>query len=116
MAMPASSNSLRERVAFDKRGTGSDGGGGVTTPWQETFSRRAAYVHRNTGEAVMADRLQSKRTLLIRVRADSQTRTITGGWRARDARTGQAYNILDATPTPDRRWVDILAQTGGPNG
>ncbi|WP_144223611.1 phage head closure protein [Mesorhizobium amorphae] len=116
MAMPTSSNSLRERVAFDQRGRASDGGGGTTTTWQEKFSRRAAYVHRNTGEVVMADRLQKKRTLLIRVRADSQTRAITNDWRARDTKTGQTYNILDATPTPDRRWVDVLAQTGGPNG
>lgn len=116
MAMPTGAGSLRERVAFDQRGSGSDGGGGVMTGWQERFQRRAAYVHRNSGEAVMADRLQGKRTLIIRVRADSLTRTVTNAWRARDARTGQAYNILEATPTVDRAWVDVLAQTAGPNG
>lgn len=116
MAMPTGAGSLRERVVFDQRGSGSDGGGGVTTAWQERFRRYAAYVHRNAGEAVMSDRLQGKRTLVIRVRADSLSRTITSAWRARDARTGQTYNILDVTPTVDRAWVDILAQTGGPNG
>lgn len=116
MVIPIGAGSLRERVAFDRRGSGSDGGGGVTTAWQERFQRRAAYVHRNSGEAVMAGRLQGKTTLIIRVRADSLTRTVTNTWRARDARTGQGYNILEATPTVDRAWVDFLAQTGGPNG
>jgi SPP1 family predicted phage head-tail adaptor len=116
MAMPTGAGDLRERVAFDKRGTGSDGGGGVVTIWQEQFQRRAAYVHRNGGEAVMADRLQGKHTLVVRVRADSQTRTISTDWRARDARVGTLYNIIDVTPTVDRKWVDVLAQTGGPSG
>jgi SPP1 family predicted phage head-tail adaptor len=116
MAMPTGAGDLRERVAFDKRGTGSDGGGGVVTTWQEQFQRRAAYVHRNGGEAVMADRLQGKRSTLIRVRADSQTRTIDTAWRVRDARLGTIFNIIDVTPTVDRKWVDVLAQTGGPAG
>lgn len=116
MAMPTGSGDLRERVAFDKRGSGSDGGGGVVTTWQEQFQRNAAYVHRTGGEAVMADRLQGKHTLVIRVRADSQTRTVSTDWRARDARAGTVYNILDVTPTVDRKWVDVLAQSGGPAG
>lgn len=116
MAMPTGAGDLGERVAFDKRGSGSDGGGGVVTGWQEQFQRRAAYVHRNGGEAVMADRLQGKQTLVIRVRADSQTRTVSTDWRARDARLGTAYNIIDVTPTVDRKWVDVLAQTGSAAG
>jgi SPP1 family predicted phage head-tail adaptor len=112
MAMPTGAGSLRERVAFDKKGTGSDGGGGVVTAWQEQFQRRAAYVHRNGGEAVMADRLQGRHTLVIRIRADSQTRTISTDWRVRDVRTGTVYSIHDVTPTVDRMWVDILAQSG----
>jgi SPP1 family predicted phage head-tail adaptor len=116
MAMPTGAGSLRERVAFDKKGTASDGGGGTTTAWAEQFQRRAAYVHRNGGEAVMADRLQGRHTLVIRVRADSQTRSVSTNWRARDARVGTVYNIVDVTPTVDRMWVDVLAQTGGPAG
>lgn len=112
MAMPTGAGSLRERVAFDKKGAGSDGGGGTTTTFVEQFQRRAAYVHRNGGEAVMADRLQGMHTLVIRVRADSQTRTIGTDWRARDARGGTVYAIRDVTPTVDRMWVDILAQSG----
>jgi SPP1 family predicted phage head-tail adaptor len=112
MAMPNGSGSLRERVAFDKKGAASDGAGGTTTAWAEQFQRRAAYVHRNGGEAVMADRLQGRHTLLVRVRADSQTRTISADWRVRDARTGTVYAIHDVTPTVDRMWVDVLAQSG----
>lgn len=112
MAMPTGAGSLQERVAFDQRGSGSDGGGGVVTAWQERFTRWAAYVHRNGGEAVMADRLQGRHTLVIRVRADSQTRAISSDWRVRDARTGTVYSIHDVTPTVDRAWVDILAQSG----
>ncbi len=116
MAMPTGAGSLCERFAFDRRGTASDGGGGTTTIWQEQFSRRAALVQRNSGEAVMADRLQGKRSIVIRVRSDSQTRSVAHAWRARDLRTGQAFNILDVTETSSRRWIDIFAQAGGPNG
>jgi SPP1 family predicted phage head-tail adaptor len=112
MAMSNGAGDLRERVAFDQRGAASDDGGGTTTTFVEQFQRRAAYVHRNGGEAVMADRLQGKHTLVIRVRADSQTRTVSTDWRARDARVGTVYNLLDVTPTVDRKWVDILAQSG----
>jgi SPP1 family predicted phage head-tail adaptor len=112
MVMPTGAGDLRERVAFDKRGTGSDGGGGVVTTWAEQFQRRAAYVHRHGGESVMADRLQGTHTLVIRVRADSSTRTISTDWRVRDARTGAVYNIRDVTATVDRMWVDVLAQSG----
>lgn len=112
MAMPTGAGSLRERVAFDKKGTGSDGGGGVMSAWLEQFQRRAAYVHRNGGEAVMADRLQGRHTLVIRIRADSDARTISTDWRVRDVRTGTVYAIHDVTPTVDRMWVDVLAQSG----
>ncbi|WP_181171964.1 MULTISPECIES: phage head closure protein [unclassified Mesorhizobium] len=116
MSMPADAGSLRQRVVFDKRGSGSDGGGGVVTGWQEQFSCAAAYVHRNVGEAVMNDRLQGKHTQVIRVRATSLTRPVTTGWRVRDARKGTIFNILDATESQDRAWIDLLAQSGGASG
>ncbi|TPM92725.1 phage head closure protein [Mesorhizobium sp. B2-1-3A] len=116
MAMPDSAGALKEKVAFDLRGTGSDGGGGVTNAWQEQFSCRAGFVHRTSGESVMADRLQGKHTLVVRVRSSSHSRVVTTAWRVRDVRKGTHFNIIDVTETVDRKWVDILAQSGGPNG
>jgi SPP1 family predicted phage head-tail adaptor len=99
-------------VAFDKKGTASDGLGGTGGAWAEQFQRRAGFTHLRGGEKVLAARLEGTHTLVIRVRSSTGTRTVTTDWRVRDVRTGTAYNIRDITPTEDRMFLDILAQSG----
>jgi SPP1 family predicted phage head-tail adaptor len=103
---------LIERVAFDKKGAASDGLGGTTATWAEQFQRRAGFTHLRGGETVLAARLEGTHTIVIRVRSSTETRTVTTDWRARDVRTGTIYNIKDITPTEDRMFLDILAQSG----
>jgi SPP1 family predicted phage head-tail adaptor len=103
---------LRERVAFDKKTTVDDGAGGKATTWVEQFQRRAGFTHLRGGETVLAARLEGTHTIVIRVRSSTETRTIATDWRVRDIRTGTAYNIRDITPTDDRAFLDILAQSG----
>jgi SPP1 family predicted phage head-tail adaptor len=112
--MPKNSGAgqLYQRVAFDKETDGSDGYGGTVTGWTEQFQCRAGYTHLRGGESVMAARLEGTHSIVIRVRASSQTRTVTTDWRVRDTRAGTIYNIRDITPSDDRAFLDILVQSG----
>ena len=103
---------LIERVAFDKKGTASDGLGGAGAAWVEQFRCQAGYTHLHGGETVLAARLEGTHTIVIRIRSSSQSRTVTTDWRVRDVRTDKMYNIRDITPTEDRMFLDVLAQSG----
>lgn len=103
---------LRNRAIFEVQGATSDGAGGMTTAWAEQFTRWAQYIHLKSGEAVMAGRLAGKHSQVIRVRADSQTRTVTADWRVRDKRTGTVFNVRDVTQPDDRAFIDLLCESG----
>lgn len=103
---------LRERIAFDKRSTSSNGAGGTTTAFSEQFVVWAGYTHLRGGETVMAARLDGRHPVVVRVRASTQARLVTTDWQARDKRTGVAYNIRDVTPTTDRAFIDFLCESG----
>lgn len=110
---------LRERIAFDKRETSSDGGGGTTTSWSEQFTVWGGFTHLRGGETVLAGRLEGRHTLVIRVRASTNTRLITSDWRARDARRGTEFAIrdvtlepMDAGGRPARGYIDLLCESG----
>lgn len=103
---------LYERVAFEKKGTASDGAGGTTTAWTEQFQCRAGYIHLRGGESVMAARLEGTHSIVVRVRASSNTRLVTTDWRVKDARTSVVFNIRDITPIDDRAFLDFLVQSG----
>lgn len=112
--MPKNSGAghLYQRVAFEKKGTASDGAGGTTTAWTEQFQCRAGYTHLRGGESVMAARLEGTHSIVIRVRASSQTRAVTTDWRVKDVRTETIYNVRDITPSDDRAFLDFLVQSG----
>lgn len=112
MAKLRSAGDLYYRFAFDKRVDQQDGYGNTKGEWQEQFQRRAGLTHIRGGEAVMADRLQGQHTQIVFVRACSETRLITSDWRARDVRTGAVFNIREVKATTDRKWVDLLMQSG----
>lgn len=116
MAKKPSAGPLYEKVAFDKREAGNPDSpadyGNTVMEFVEQFTRRAEFIHLRGGESVMAGRLQGRHSQVIRVRRDSGTETITAEWRARDARTGIAFNIRDVTPSADRQWLDILVESG----
>ena len=111
MAKRIGAGDLRERVVFASRGPANDGGGGPFGAWADQFTVWAQFTHLRGGETVIAERLSGRHSLVIRVRASSQTRPVTTDWQARDARTGQKFNIRDVTPTTDRVWIDFLVQT-----
>lgn len=112
MAKKPGGGDLFENVGFDMRGSASDGAGGTISAFVEQFTRRASYIHLRGGEDVLAARLEGRHVQVVRVRADSSTRTVTTDWRISDKRSGVAYNIRDITPSGDRMWLDMLVEKG----
>ncbi|KTR07375.1 hypothetical protein NS365_04580 [Aureimonas ureilytica] len=66
-------------------------------------------------ETVIASRLAGRQPVVIRVRRTAQTRDIKTDWRATDTRTGQVYNVRAIVPSADRAFLDITAESGGPD-
>ncbi|MGF7005802.1 head-tail adaptor protein [Aminobacter sp. BE322] len=112
MAKQFGGGDLRFRVAFDRRAETDDGLGNTQSDWVEEFQCRAAYRHLRGGETVLAGRLEGRHVQVISVRASRETRRITTEWRARDARTGDVFNIRDVTHETDRQWISLLVERG----
>lgn len=107
-----SAGDLRERVALDKRQTTNDLAGNRRTGFAQQFERRAQFVYAGGSEAVMAERLQGRSVLKIRLRSDSQTRQITPDWQLRDARRGTVYAIREADTVTNPQWVYLVVLSG----
>ncbi|MDM9619083.1 phage head closure protein [Rhizobium sp. S96] len=116
MAEKRSAGKLYFAVAFEERQDLDDGAGNVSSGWVERFQSRAGYIDMRGGEAVIASRLQGQHTLVVFVRASSQSKSVTSDWRIRDNRDGRIFNIRDITITPDRAWIDFLCQSGVAEG
>jgi len=86
--------------------------GNVVGVWVKQFTCRAEFVHLRGSETVMAGRLQGRHTQIIRVRRSSNTETIGRDWAVRDTATDTAFNIRDITPSNDRAFLDVLAESG----
>lgn len=103
---------LHEHIAFDKPVEQSDGQGGTVNGWQEQFQCRAHYRFLRGGESVQAARLEGRQPLVITVRSSSETRQVETQWRIRDVRTGTVFQVKAINPTEDRRFLEILAESG----
>ena len=116
MANRPGAGSLYERVGFEERLSQNPDSpadyGNTEDAWTERFERRAEFIHLRGGEDVQAARLEGRHVQVIRVRADSETRTITTDWRAVDQRTGAVFNVRDASQSDDRQWIDLLCEKG----
>jgi head-tail adaptor len=115
---------LRERVTFQRRGELSDGfGNEVTGDWADQFTVAARVQARLGGEEVVASRLAGVQPLILTVRSSSQTRQVTSGWRAYDARAGinadgepkRLFNIRSSANVDERNaFIDFLVSEGQP--
>lgn len=103
---------LKERVAFEQKGSAPDGFGGTTTGFVEKFQRWASFQHLRGGEAVQAARLQGQHTIVVRVRACPSTKTVTAEWRVRDLRSGTIYAIKDVEVETNRAFISFTCQSG----
>lgn len=111
-----SAGKMRERVTLSRRIAANpdapDDLGNVESHWEDLCTVWAEYIHLKGGEAIIAGRLQGRHPLVIRLRASSFSREIATDWRVIDARTGTVFAIKDVTHTPDRAWIELLAESG----
>ncbi|MBL4767636.1 MAG: head-tail adaptor protein [Rhodobacteraceae bacterium] len=112
MSRKNSIGAMRHAVAFDERGTASDGAGGTSTNWVESFSCRAEFIHLRGGESVIASRLEGKHVQVIRVRAFLASKLVTTDWRVRNTRNSDVFNVRDITPSNDGRYLEFLCEKG----
>lgn len=105
-------NSLRDRVAFDKREGVDDGMGNYKGVFVEQFSVRAELHAMRGSEAVIAGRLEGKNTFGVYVRSSLNTRQITADWQMRDKRRGTAYAIRTVDAVTDPAWVYLTVESG----
>jgi len=104
---------LREKVAFDKPTQAPDGSGGTESGWSETLACRAHFHWLRGGESVMASRLTGKQPVVVTIRASQLAKSITTGYRMRDRRTGEIYNVRAAHLMQDsRQWIEVLCESG----
>ena len=103
---------LKERVAFEKKLSVSDGGGGTQDTWTHQFYSAAEYVHLRGGEAVMAARLEGKHMQVIKVRASINSKLVDTDWRIKDTRTDEYFNIRDREPDIDRAYIHFTCERG----
>lgn len=103
---------LFELVAFDERQLVPNGYGAKQAGFVEQFRIRAEFDFLRGGEAVIAARLEAKQPVLVRVRANADTKRIKPDWQMRDVHSGIAYAIRAVAPTPDRAAFTILAEGG----
>jgi head-tail adaptor len=110
--MAENAGQLREKVAFDERIMIDDGYGNMEGYFGEVFQCRAGFTFLRGSEAVIASRLEAKQPVVVRVRESTQSRRIQPDWSIRDLNTGESYAVRSVAPTPDRQWIDVLAEGG----
>lgn len=103
--------SLKERVALDKRQRTDDGAGNYRADFVEQFQRRAAFIYAGGSEAVVAERLQGRAILKVRLRKDAQSKTIGTDWQLRDVRRGTVYAIreVDIVTHPHCVFLTVIS-------
>lgn len=112
--MPA--GDLKHRLRFERRAeTPDDGYGNREGNWQTQFEVWAGIKPLRGSETVIASRLAGIQPVIITVRMSSQTKQIAAHWRA-VGRDGKVYNIKGegADTEQRRRYLDVMADTGGP--
>ncbi len=103
---------LIERVTFRRPVAAPDGLGGTTYGWREEFTYRAGYQRLRGSEAVQAARLEGRQPTVITVWSSNDSRRVGLDWSIVDTRTGETFNIRSREITPDRRYVQFLAESG----
>lgn len=116
MAPKTTAGQLYEKVAFDRREQSNPDSpadyGNTESVFVEQFIRRAGFTYLRGTETVIAARLEGRQPVVVRMRSDSQTRTIAADWRMRDVRSGVEYAVRSIAPTTDRQWLDVLCESG----
>lgn len=104
---------LREVIEMQTREEGDDGYGNPTVgDWATFWSAPARIQILRGSETVMAGRLGGKQTVAITMRWQAEFATLDTGWRAKNGRSGEIYNIRSIEPDERKSFVNVLAETG----
>lgn len=104
---------MDSRCTFESSPEVSDGGGGSTLAWSEQFKRWGAVALpslRKQQEAIAAGSVQSVTGATITVRDDSDTATITAGWRV--VAKGRTWNIRQIAPSERNGYLRMSVESG----
>lgn len=112
MAKTTRAGELHDLVAFEKRGTTSDGHGGTISGFTEQFRCRARIQHLRGSEVIQAARLEGRHPQIVTVRSATQTQQVTADWRIRNVRTGALMNIRSVEPDENRALIAFMAESG----
>jgi len=107
---------LQDRVAFYRRVTGDDGYGNIEGGFDPNpaFPAVAAQIKPKLGgEDVFAARIAGRNPVNITVRKSNNTEQVTTDWAAKNARTGETYNIRSVIdPDGKNAWLEMLCEKG----
>ena len=107
---------LYHLFAFEKRAETVDGRGNTLGAWQEQFRCHAERLILRGGETVMAARREGRQPVVITVRNETRTRLVNSDWRAKNTRTGEAYNVITVQPSEKRDHLEFFCEAGVANG
>lgn len=102
--------------AFDKRAPVAGAYGKTVSAWAEQFKSFARRQFLRGSEPVIGQRLTGINPVILVVHSTVASRLVSAGWRARDLRTGETLNVISVAPGERDFELDILCQSGGPDG
>lgn len=110
----ARTGDLRERFTFQRFVEVDDGAGNITGTWVDQFTAWAGVVYSRGGEGVIAARLTARQPAILTIRNSSQARSIMPKDRAKDARTGEIFNIREKPreARDNRGFLEMLVEAG----
>lgn len=106
-------------VKFQSRGL--DANNDPLGVWEDRFSCRACVDYLRGSESAVANRLEGRQPATLVVRDATETRAITGAWRAtviagRRVRVGDTFNIQSAAPGRKLGEIHLIGIAGGATG
>lgn len=119
MAETMTTGMLRERMRFQRRGSGDDGFGNTIAgagAFETDFTVWAHLRPLRGSETVLQSRLQGRQPYVVTVRQSSETRAVDPTWQIVDANDDTRVFSVNAPSTdPDgkRRWHEFLVVEGG---
>lgn len=104
---------LHDYYGFESRDPVSDGyGNDISGPWVERFAAHAETIPVRGGETVLAARLEGRQPVMLRVRSSIAARAVSTDWRCHDKRNDTYFNVRALTLSPDRAFIEMLAEAG----
>lgn len=115
--LPPRAGDLRDRISVERRGTTSDGMGGIVPSWEPVGALTglsARIEAMRGGETVKAMRLAGENPADITIRWSTAAATITNADRVRDDRTGATFAVKwTGNLDNERKFLVLACQAGG---